>query len=214
MSDGRNIPMTAYPPQPPARKLTRSRSNKMLGGVCAGVANYLNMDVTLVRILTVVLSLFTGIPIIAYIVMLLVVPEEEVPPYVGPQTVNVPESATAADPVWGPNGAPWDQSSGSAPTPPPTPTAEPGPAPAPPAAPETPATPEAPATHEPVAASADPEAPADPEVPNESAPVADPEPVPETAAPEATPGEDSAWESTPADAEQGPEEEHKDKPAT
>ena len=91
--------MTSYPPQPPVRKLTRSRSNKMLGGVCAGVAAYLNMDVTLVRVLTVVLSLFTGIPIIAYIVCLLVVPEEDVPPYVGPETVHVPESATYPGPT-------------------------------------------------------------------------------------------------------------------
>jgi hypothetical protein len=49
-----------YPPQPPKR-LERSKSNRILGGVCAGVANYLNMDPTLVRVLTVVISLFTGV---------------------------------------------------------------------------------------------------------------------------------------------------------
>lgn len=190
MTEGRNSPVTTYPPQPPVRKLTRSRSNKMLGGVCAGVANYLNMDVNLVRILTVVLALFTGIPVVAYIVCLLVVPEEDVPPYVGPQTVHVPDSAThpggqpgpsttaPADPVWGPDGAPWDQSSG------PVPTAEPGPA------------------------------PADPAVPNEAAPVADPDPVSETPAPEPAPGQESAWESAPADPGQTTDEtgEQKDKP--
>ena len=64
-----------YPPQPP-RRLERSKSNRILGGVCAGVANYLNMDPTLVRVLTVVISLFTGVPVILYIIALFVVPEE------------------------------------------------------------------------------------------------------------------------------------------
>jgi phage shock protein PspC (stress-responsive transcriptional regulator) len=80
-----------YPPQPPKR-LERSKSNRILGGVCAGVANYLNMDPTLVRVLTVVISLFTGVPVILYIIALFVVPEEgsqpaspTYPPVSGPQ---------------------------------------------------------------------------------------------------------------------------------
>jgi phage shock protein C len=80
-----------YPPQAPKR-LERSKSNRVLGGVCAGVANYLNMDPTLVRVLTVVISLFTGVPIVLYIIALFVVPEEgsqpnppSYPPVGGPQ---------------------------------------------------------------------------------------------------------------------------------
>jgi phage shock protein C len=80
-----------YPLQPPKR-LERSKSNRILGGVCAGVANYLNMDPTLVRVLTVVISLFTGVPVILYIIALFVVPEEgsqptspTYPPVSGPQ---------------------------------------------------------------------------------------------------------------------------------
>lgn len=68
-----------YPPQPPPpgpKRLERSATNKVLGGVCGGLANYLNMDATLVRVLTVVLSLFTGIPIIIYLVLLFALPEE------------------------------------------------------------------------------------------------------------------------------------------
>jgi phage shock protein PspC (stress-responsive transcriptional regulator) len=64
-----------YQPQMP-KKLERSKSNRVLGGVCAGVANYLNMDPTLVRVLTVVISLFTGVPIILYIIALFLMPEE------------------------------------------------------------------------------------------------------------------------------------------
>jgi phage shock protein PspC (stress-responsive transcriptional regulator) len=64
-----------YQPQMP-KKLERSKSNRVLGGVCAGVANYLNMDPTLVRVLTVVISLFTGVPVILYIIALFLMPEE------------------------------------------------------------------------------------------------------------------------------------------
>ena len=49
-----------YPPQPP--KAGAKPSNRILGGVCGGLAEYLNMDPTLVRILTVLISLFTGVP--------------------------------------------------------------------------------------------------------------------------------------------------------
>lgn len=113
-----------YPPYQQPRKLERSRSNKVLGGVCGGVANYVNMDPTLVRVLTVVISLFTGVPIIAYLVALFVVPEERAdsdvagyPPVNGPQWTygGYPQSSarggsgTPGDPIWGQEGAPWEQ---------------------------------------------------------------------------------------------------------
>ena len=122
-----------YPPQTPPRRLERSRSNKVLGGVCAGVARYLNMDVTLVRVLTVVLTFFTGVPVVAYIVALFVMPEEQQTPYAGPPTGHVPTGATGpADPVWGAGGAPWDQAqSGATPPPPPGPSPSPQPSPEP-----------------------------------------------------------------------------------
>jgi phage shock protein C len=107
-----------YPPQAPKR-LERSKSNRILGGVCAGVANYLNMDPTLVRVLTVVISLFTGVPVILYIIALFVVPEEgsqpsspTYPPVGGPQ----------AQPTGFPTAPPQTQ---SAYTPPPTSAAAP-----------------------------------------------------------------------------------------
>jgi phage shock protein PspC (stress-responsive transcriptional regulator) len=81
-----------YPPYQQPRKLERSRTNKVLGGVCGGVANYVNMDPTLVRVLTVVISLFTGVPVILYLIALFVIPEEgsnkdqqNYPPVNGPQ---------------------------------------------------------------------------------------------------------------------------------
>ena len=85
-----------YPPQPPKR-LVRSASNRVIGGVCGGVADYLNMDVTLVRILTVLISLFTGVPVILYIIALFIVPEGTTvptapPPVTGASTYSGPFS--------------------------------------------------------------------------------------------------------------------------
>ncbi|MEO8355571.1 MAG: PspC domain-containing protein [Chloroflexota bacterium] len=59
------------------KQLTRSTSNRMLAGVCAGLADYLGIDPTIVRLLT-VLAFFTGFGGIAivYLVMAIVVPEQ------------------------------------------------------------------------------------------------------------------------------------------
>lgn len=57
--------------------LTRSTSDKMIAGVCGGLARSLGWDATLVRVLWVVASLLIGLPIIAYIVMWLAVPEDQ-----------------------------------------------------------------------------------------------------------------------------------------
>jgi phage shock protein C len=46
--------------QPEARQLRRSGEDKMLAGVAGGIARYLNADVTLVRVITAALALFTG----------------------------------------------------------------------------------------------------------------------------------------------------------
>ncbi|MDR0903875.1 MAG: PspC domain-containing protein [Ruminococcus sp.] len=65
------------------KKLTKSSSNKMICGVCAGLAVYLNIDPTLVRVLWAVGSLITAgaLGLIAYIIMAVVIPyDNEVPP--------------------------------------------------------------------------------------------------------------------------------------
>lgn len=60
------------------KKLYRSETDKMLAGICGGLADYLNVNATLVRVSTVILSLLTsGIPIvIIYIVLAFVLPKE------------------------------------------------------------------------------------------------------------------------------------------
>ncbi len=59
------------------RKLTRSQ-NQVIAGVCAGIAEYLGWDIALVRILYLVLSIFSvAFPgIIVYIILWIVIPEK------------------------------------------------------------------------------------------------------------------------------------------
>ncbi len=63
--------------KPPApKKLTKIPEGKMVGGVCTGLADYLSIDVTVVRLGVAVVSLITGgAGIIAYIVGMIVIPE-------------------------------------------------------------------------------------------------------------------------------------------
>ena len=58
------------------RSLTRSTTDKFLGGVCGGLARYLNLDSGLVRILTVVLAVFTQVGWVAYLVLWAVLPTD------------------------------------------------------------------------------------------------------------------------------------------
>ncbi len=62
----------------PTNPLYRSKKNRLLGGVCAGLAEWLGWDITLVRVLYVLISIFSvAFPgIIAYIILWIVMPEE------------------------------------------------------------------------------------------------------------------------------------------
>ncbi|MBO7184831.1 MAG: PspC domain-containing protein [Oscillospiraceae bacterium] len=58
------------------KKLYRSRTDKKICGVCGGLAKYLNMDVSIMRLIVILLILFAGGGLIAYIICALVIPEE------------------------------------------------------------------------------------------------------------------------------------------
>ena len=60
------------------RKLYKSSKNKKLAGVCGGLAEYLNIDVTVVRLIWTILSLFYGSGIIIYIICALVIPDDNI----------------------------------------------------------------------------------------------------------------------------------------
>ena len=57
------------------RKLYRSRKNRMICGVCGGVAEYFNIDPTLIRLVLAIFA-FTGTGIFAYIVAAIIIPDE------------------------------------------------------------------------------------------------------------------------------------------
>ncbi|MGY4719779.1 PspC domain-containing protein [Naumannella cuiyingiana] len=59
------------------KKLTRSSSDKILGGVCGGIARYLGVDAGLTRLVTVALILFTGIGPFAYLAAWFLLPDEQ-----------------------------------------------------------------------------------------------------------------------------------------
>ena len=57
------------------KKLYRSKVDKKICGVCGGLAEYLNVDSTVIRLLWVLATLFVGCGLLAYIVAALVIPE-------------------------------------------------------------------------------------------------------------------------------------------
>lgn len=58
------------------KKLVRNMENRMICGVCAGIADYLNVDATVVRLIMVALA-FTSVGIILYIAAAFLMPEGE-----------------------------------------------------------------------------------------------------------------------------------------
>lgn len=57
------------------KRLSRSMKNKMIGGVCGGIANYFDVDPTLIRVGYILLSIFTIFSgVIAYFILWIVMP--------------------------------------------------------------------------------------------------------------------------------------------
>jgi phage shock protein C len=65
----------------PAVRIHRSRTNRMLGGVCGGLAESFGVDVNLIRIALVVLTILgVGAGVVLYLVMWALAPEEDATP--------------------------------------------------------------------------------------------------------------------------------------
>ncbi|KPU27789.1 hypothetical protein TR13x_00010 [Caloranaerobacter sp. TR13] len=60
------------------QKLYRSTSDKMIAGVCGGIAEYFNIDSTLVRLFWLILGFTMGIGFFAYIICAIVIPESPI----------------------------------------------------------------------------------------------------------------------------------------
>lgn len=60
------------------KKLTKSRTDRMVAGVCGGIAEYFGIDPTLVRVGYLVFTfLAAGSPILLYILLAFIIPEAE-----------------------------------------------------------------------------------------------------------------------------------------
>ena len=58
------------------KRLYRSNTNRMLFGVAGGMADYFNMDPTIVRILWVLVALFGGTGVLLYLIAAIIMPQE------------------------------------------------------------------------------------------------------------------------------------------
>lgn len=58
------------------KRLYRSRNEKMIAGVCGGIADYIHVDPTLIRLLWVLFGMAAGSGILAYIIAAIIIPEE------------------------------------------------------------------------------------------------------------------------------------------
>lgn len=57
------------------KKLFRSKSNRVICGVCGGIGEYLNVDPTIIRLLALLLG-FTGSGVLVYILAAIIMPDE------------------------------------------------------------------------------------------------------------------------------------------
>lgn len=69
-----SLKVASSPPE--GRLLRRSRSDRMLGGVCGGLAHYFGVDPVLVRLIFVVIALIVGSGLLLYIVLWVLIPLE------------------------------------------------------------------------------------------------------------------------------------------
>ena len=69
--EGRSVPHADI------KQLRRSRRDRMIGGVCGGLADYFGIDVALVRLLMFLLIFFGGVSLWVYIILWIVIPAEQ-----------------------------------------------------------------------------------------------------------------------------------------
>lgn len=70
------------------KQLRRPREGRIVAGVCAGLADYLSVDVTLVRLAFALLTIFGGAGALFYLVAWLVIPEEHEPASIAENMLN------------------------------------------------------------------------------------------------------------------------------
>lgn len=59
------------------KELRRSRSNRVIAGVCGGIGQYLGADPVAIRLAVILLMFLAGMPLVVYLIMWLIIPEED-----------------------------------------------------------------------------------------------------------------------------------------
>jgi phage shock protein C len=79
------------------KELKRSRTNRMIAGVCGGIGEYLDIDPNVIRLIWVVVTVFTvGVGVLAYLLAWLIIPEETAPTAAAGSTGTTTVSSTPA----------------------------------------------------------------------------------------------------------------------
>jgi phage shock protein C len=66
----------------PDKKLRRNKIDGVLGGVCAGIGDYIGLDPVITRIIFALLVIFTGLPLLIYFILWVFIPSDKRAPYV------------------------------------------------------------------------------------------------------------------------------------
>jgi len=81
------------------KKLYRSRQNRMIGGVCGGIAEYFNIDPVIVRVVAVAFFFMGGSALLAYVIGLIVIPNEPFGLPAAEKAENAPTTVPASSPA-------------------------------------------------------------------------------------------------------------------
>jgi len=60
------------------RRLTRNQKDKMIAGVCSGIADYMDVDSTIVRLLFAFALIFAGTGLLIYLIMWIIMPKSQI----------------------------------------------------------------------------------------------------------------------------------------
>jgi phage shock protein C len=81
------------------KRLTRSRQDRMIAGVCGGIGRYLSIDPTLIRLAMLLLAIWGGGGILVYIIAWIVIPEEPLAEAAPMAPITPAEPAMPAEPM-------------------------------------------------------------------------------------------------------------------
>ncbi len=90
---GKDAPPRATFTSAAGKRLVRRMDQKSIAGVCAGFADYLDVDLTLMRIIWLCAAIFTGVGFVAYLVCWILMPKEYGPAPVAQPSASEPPAA-------------------------------------------------------------------------------------------------------------------------